>query len=144
MNNPVITQGSITLSKEVPLGKLISMLFPGKSMNHVQIDSTHKDEYTVLFKGMRDFCEQAVYLFLVCIERYTLGGEIWYVDKDFTVWRHFFDPAKKKWIDQEANFKFDSPGALVSEMLKDYLTMSELMRAPWGKCEDCEVRIYEY
>ena len=144
MNNPVITQGSITLKEEFAIGKLVSMLFPRKRMNHVQIDSTHNGEYTVSFKGMRDFCKQAVYHFLTYIERYTLGGEIWYVDKDFTIWRHFFDPARKKWINQEADFKFDSHGTLISEMLKEYWTMSEIMSAPWSKCEDCEVRIYEY
>lgn len=144
MNNPVITQGSITLKKELPIGKLISMLFPDECMNHVEIDSRHMGEYTVSFKGMRDFCEEAVYPFLASIERYTLGGEINYIDRDFTLWHHFFDPARKKWIDQEAFFKYDSPGALISEMLEDYLPLPERKRAPWGKCEDREIGVYEY
>ena len=144
MKNPVITQGSITLKKEFTVGKLVSMLFPRECMNHVQIDSTHEGEYTVSFKGMRDFCDQAVYHFLVYIERYTLGGEIWYVDKDFDVWRHFFDPEKKKWVEQEASCKFDSPGNIISGFLDDYLTKSEITRAPWGKCEDWEIGAYEY
>ena len=144
MNNPVITQGSITLKKELPIGKLISMLFPDGCMNHVEIDCRHEGEYTVSFKGMRNFDEQAIYPFLVSIERHTLGGEINYIDRDFTLWHHYFEPVKKKWIDQEAFFKYDSSGALISEMLEDCLPLSDNKRAPWGKCEDREIGVYEY
>ena len=145
MNNPVITSGSITLKSDLKLGNVINLLFPDGHRNHVRIDSRHNGEYTVSFQGLRDYNEQAIFPFLLSIKRLTLGGEINYIDKDFNVWRHFYDPTKKMWLHQEATLKYDDEGSNIFKLFTAGIDhMSDEKHAPWGKCEDWEVQSYEY
>ena len=110
--------GMITLRKEVDRDDTLKRLDSFLEECDPEIMSEEDENFTLYFGGYQNYDDDAIRRFLADIQPYTISGVITYCGEDNSLWRHFFDPSNKIWVEQDGYVAYEDNGKSVESLIE--------------------------
>ncbi len=110
--------GMITLRKEVDRDEVLKRLDSFLEECDPEIMSEEDENFTLYFGGYQNYDDDAIRCFLVDIQPHTISGVITYCGEDNSLWRHFYDPSSKVWVEQDGYVAYEDNGKSVESLIE--------------------------
>lgn len=110
--------GMITLRKEVDKDGILKRLDSFLEECDPEIMSEEDENFTLYFGGYQNYNDDSIRHFLVDIQPNTIAGVITYCGEDNSLWRHFFDPHSKVWVEQDGYVAYEEDGKSVVSLIE--------------------------
>lgn len=75
------------------------------------------DTITITFSDYYNIEEYYICDAILCIEKYTIAGEIDFYGEDNCFWRYYFHPDRKCWVWQEGHIEYESGGETIASAI---------------------------
>ena len=107
--------GAFEISREFDLDILLEKIQSSHYSESIEIISEDAAGYTLCYANYR---EDEIAAFLKLIEPNTISGEIEYIGEDNAFWRHYFDPSKKRWVEQSGHISYEKRCVFMDSLLE--------------------------
>lgn len=110
--------GAFEISREFDLDILLEKIQSSHYSESIEIISEDAAGYTLVFNCYANYREDEIAAFLKLIEPNTISGEIEYIGEDNAFWRHYFDPSKKRWVEQSGHISYEKRCVFMDSLLE--------------------------
>lgn len=115
--------GEITLKKPVGIEAILDRISDFIYENEPEVSNETDDNVTFRFGGYQRYHDDEIFDFLAETETITVAGEITYFGEDNSLWRHYFDPSKKRWFEQNGHVEYESEGKTITSIQEHYAAL---------------------
>ena len=115
--------GSITLRKPIAQETILERIGDFAYENEPEVTDETDRTVTFRFGGYQRYYDEEIFDFLAEIESATESGEITYFGEDNSLWRHYFDPEQKHWVEQNGYVEYEKAGKTIPAIQDHYAAL---------------------